>query len=255
MTYDELFDCIMNAKDIISLKKGMKEFIMAYLAMGNDEGFVAELSDKLEMKKDNPIHYFLYSYLNSPESYADLDFELIGFEFECNSWKKTNKKDSYQLSKEDFLEYFEIFEKRYQLKQAIESHYEFNIVEMGLEPKHVTSVCIIKGNIMNILLPKCKKEIEKESALSLVMSRMILEVINRKMSGYRVNKLFEIFIPQMKEYNSKIFGGMLKEVIVAAEGNKPTEYALNSEEDKLEIFQIISNELKIPDDEYVDVDW
>ena len=109
--------------------------------------------------------------------------------------------------------------------------------------------------IVNILLPKCKKEIEKESALSLVVSQIILEVINRKMNGYRVNKLLEIFIPQMKEYNSKIFGGMLQEVIVAAEWKRPTEYAPNSEEEKLEIFQIISNELKIPNDKYVDVDW
>jgi len=255
MTYDELFDCILNAKDLICLKKGMKEFILSYLAMEHDVNFVSVLSDKLEEKKDSPIHILLYSYLNSPESFVDLDFELMGFEFECNSWEKINKKISYQIKKEDFLNYLDIFEKRYQLRQAIEKHYELNIVETDLEPKFATSTCIIKGNLINVLLPRCDKRMDKESALSVIFSRIIIEVISRKLSGYRVNTVLKRFIPNIDEYNSRIFNGLLKEVIMAAEEIELEKQQTETADENQELFQIISNELKIPNEEYVDVDW
>lgn len=255
MTYDELFDCILNAKDIVNLKKGMKEFIMSYLAMGHDENFVSVLSDRLEEKKDSPIHFLLYSYLNSPESFVDLDFEMIGFEVECDDWKRINKKDSYQLTKDDFLNYLDIFEKRYQLKKSIEEHYEMNVVEMGLKPNLVTSTCVIKGNILNILLPRCENTTDKETALSLVLSRTIMEVMIRKLNGYRVNKILERFIPKMNEYNSIFFNGLLKEVIIAAEGIEPSKNSTKNKVKKTELFQTISNELKIPNEKYVDVEW
>lgn len=255
MTYDELFDCILNAKDIVNLKKGMKEFILAYLAMGHDESFVAVLSDDLKEKKDSPIHYLLYSFLNSPESFVDLDFEMFGFEVECDSWIRINKKDSYQLTKVDFMKYLEIFEKRYQLRSSIEEHYELNIVEMGLKPRLVTSTCIIKGNVLNILLPRCENTTDKETALSLVLSRTIMEVIFRNLNGYRINKILESFIPKMNEYNSIVFNGLLKEVIIAAEGVKLSKKTTGKENEKKEVLRTISNELKIPNEEYVDVEW
>ena len=255
MTYDELFDCILNAKDIVNLKKGMKEFIMSYLAMGHDENFVSVLSDRLEEKKDSPIQFLLYSYLNSPESFVDLDFEMIGFEVECDDWKRINKKDSYQLTKADFLNYLDIFEKRYQLRKSIEEHYKMNVVEMGLKPNLVNSTCVIKGNILNILLPRCENTTDKETALSLVLSRTIMEVMIRKLNGYRVNKILERFIPKMNEYNSIFFNGLLKEVIIAAEGIEPSKNSTKNKVKKTELFQTISNELKIPNEKYVDVEW
>lgn len=255
MTYDELFDCILNAKDIVNLKKGMKEFILAYLAMGHDESFVAVLSDDLKEKKDSPIHYLLYSFLNSPESFVDLDFEMFGFEVECDSWKRINKKDSYQLTKTDFLNYLDFFENRYQLRSSIEGHYEINIVEMGLKPRRVTSTCIIKGNVLNILLPRCENATDKETALSLVLSQTIMEVLSRRLNGYRINKILESFIPKINEYNSMIFSGILKEVIITTSGVEQSKKTTKKDSEKKEVLRTISTELKIPNEEYVDVEW
>ena len=82
-----------------------------------------------------------------------------------------------------------------------------------------------------------------------------MEVLSRRLNGYRINKILESFIPKINEYNSMIFGGILKEVIITTSGVEQSKKTTKKDSEKKEVLRTISTELKIPNEEYVDVEW
>lgn len=135
MTYAEIFNKIVNARKLETLRKAVDFYESVVLDVkGEEDVFIGVLEDMLAEKKDSPIHQMLLDYIKETNDEDELIDALFEFNLAIDLFKTVRKEVVFQIKADDFNLALNKAEEIFELKSILESRYKIEVIETKAMP-------------------------------------------------------------------------------------------------------------------------
>ena len=171
MTYAEIFNKIVNARKLETLRKAVDFYESVVLDVkGEEDVFIGVLEDMLAEKKDSPIHQMLLDYIKETNDEDELIDALFEFNLAIDLFKTVRKEVVFQIKADDFNLALNKAEEIFELKSILESRYKIEVIETKAMPFVDYESVVTRKNKMYILLPMVRHENDKDELLERILS-------------------------------------------------------------------------------------
>lgn len=205
MTYAQIFNKIVNARKIETLRKAVDFYESVVLDVkGEEDVFIGVLEDMLAEKKDSPIHSMLLDYIKETNDEDELIDALFEFNLAIDLFKTVRKEVAFQIKADDFNLALNKAEEICELKSILESRYKIQVIETKAMPfVDYESVVTHKKN-MYILLPMVRCEDEKDELLERILSFCMHRFCSEQFDFQTVSSITEHFMPRENQFEMQL---------------------------------------------------
>lgn len=205
MTYAQIFNNIVNARKLETLRKAVDFYETVVLDLkGEEDVFIGVLEDMLAEKKNSPIHQMLLDYIKETNDEDELIDALFEFNLAIELFKTVKKENAFQIKKDDFILALNKAEEVCELKSIVESRYEIEIIETKAMPFVDYESVVTRNKKMYILLPMVRCEDEKNELLERILSFCMHRFCSEQFDFQTVSSITEHFMPRENQFETQL---------------------------------------------------
>lgn len=199
---------IINAKSLSELLDAADEFCHNALLRDNDDECM-ELKEKLEEAVGNDYLTILSSYMVVAEDGDEVVEALYEFVSNCRMFVEADEEETVQISKEEFEAVLDECESKCEVLSCIEAEGTLNIAEVPVLSRSIEICVREKNDVINIILPKCNIQEDKEKYIANIIGTTLYRVISKKFDADYIKHEINRYIP-----TSRIVERSAKEMFV-----------------------------------------
>jgi len=185
---------IMNAKSLSELLDAADEFCQNALLRDNDDECM-ELKEKLEEAVGNDYLTILSSYMVVAEDGDEVVEALYEFVSNCRMFVEADEEETVQISKEEFEAVLDECESKCEVLSCIEAEGTLNIAEVPVLSRSIEICVREKNDVINIILPKCNIQEDKEKYIANIIGTTLYRVISKKFDADYIKHEINRYIP------------------------------------------------------------
>ena len=205
MTYAEIFNKIVNARKLETLRKAVDFYESVVLDVkGEEDVFIGVLEDMLAEKKDSPIHQMLLDYIKETNDEDELIDALFEFNLAIDLFKTVRKEVVFQIKADDFNLALNKAEEIFELKSILESRYKIEVIETKAMPFVDYESVVTLKNKMYILLPMVRHENDKDELLERILSFCMHKFCSEQFDFQTVSSMTEHFMPRENQFEMQL---------------------------------------------------
>lgn len=199
---------IINAKSLSELLCAADEFCKNAIMRDNDDECM-KLKEKLQDATYNDYLIILSSYMVVAEDGDEVIEALYEFVSNCRMFTEADEEETLQISKEEFETVLDECESKCEVLSCIEAENTVNITEIPMLSCSVELCVKEKNDVINILLPKCNTQEDKEKYIANIIGTTLYRVISKKFDADYIKNEINRYIP-----TSRIVETSAKEMFV-----------------------------------------
>ena len=205
MTYAEIFNKIVNARKLETLRKAVDFYESVVLDVkGEEDVFIGVLEDMLAEKKDSPIHQMLLDYIKETNDEDELIDALFEFNLAIDLFKTVRKEVVFQIKADDFNLALNKAEEIFESKSILESRYKIEVIETKAMPFVDYESVVTRKNKMYILLPMVRHENDKDELLERILSFCMHKFCSEQFDFQTVSSMTEHFMPRENQFEMQL---------------------------------------------------
>ena len=199
---------LLNARSLSELLDAADEFCKNALLRDNDDECM-ELKAKLEEATGNDYLMILSSYMVVAEDGDEVVEALYEFVSNCRMFVEADEEETVQISKEEFEAVLDECESKCEVLSCIEAEGTLNIAEVPVLSRSIEICVREKNDVINIILPKCNIQEDKEKYIANIIGTTLYRVISKKFDADYIKHEINRYIP-----TSRIVERSAKEMFV-----------------------------------------
>lgn len=216
---------IAECRSLKELLELLDEFcIQAYLRDDDSECF--QLKDMLERTNDNDMSVLLSAYLCACEDGDEMIEAIREFMDNCRGFIETDEEVTQQVTKAEFEAVLEECEDKCTVRSCIEKNHKLNAAEINMYAKNDETCMKIKGNTINLLLPRIDLNIEPKQYIAGQLGTILYDALEKKFAPEYIRQALNRYIPgtrKTEESTRALFGKYFYDVVLYREP-KPKIY-------------------------------
>lgn len=218
-----IVDRIVKATNMIELRELVKELLKDYSEYGLNEELCDELDSAVWVNRENSIQGVLQSYFCYITDYDCAYDEMREFVELCEKWVEPTDTTMKQVSREKFLEYYNIADRIYGIQKIYNIFYSLNVVETGMITSEKDAIFVVKDSELNFLLPVIPAEAEELVVILKILSLFLMKACEDLLCDYNYRRIIDTYMPEHEigeeilekkfyfEVANRVLAGMTKE--------------------------------------------
>lgn len=209
-------------KELLEL---LDEFcVQAYLRDDDSECF--QLKDTLEKADGNDLSVLLSAYLCACEDGDEIVGAIREFMDNCQGFIEADEEITQQVTKAEFETILDECEDKCAVRACIEKEHKLNVAEINMYSKNDEMCLKIKGNHINLLLPRIDLNIEPKQYIAGQLGTILYDTLETKLAPEYIRQEISRYIPEVRkaeESTRQLFKKYFYDVVLHQE-RKPGIY-------------------------------